>query len=85
MARSIVPIPDLSELASPGTPEFLPSLVSYTLSGCPDFPIDAVVLQSILICLIADKRHLLLRTQEEDVVPVTKLTALVSCSGNNII
>ena len=79
-----VPIADLSEFASPGTPAFLPSIVSHALSRCPSFPIDTVVLQSILICLVAGKKHLLLRTQDEDIAHVAKLTALVRCFANYI-
>ena len=63
-----------------GTPAFFPALVIYirSLSNSPSLPLDQVIVKSILLCLIAGDKHLILRTPEEDIGLVVKLVAWVS-------
>jgi len=61
-----------------GTPAFFPSLLSYvhdTASSPSALPLDPVIFQSILLCLVAGDKHLILRTPEEDVGLVLKLAS----------
>ncbi|KAJ2920017.1 hypothetical protein MD484_g446, partial [Candolleomyces efflorescens] len=60
-----------------GTPAFFPALVAYirSLSNSPTLPLDQVIVKSILLCLIAGDKHLILRTPEEDIGLVVKLVA----------
>lgn len=63
----------------PGTPPFFPALLAHVRElALPSLPLDAVVFQSILLCLIAGEKHLLLRAPEQDVRLVVKLAFLVS-------
>ena len=86
--------PDLSRNYPPGASEFLPGLLVRSRAAYPDLPIDPVILQSLLICLIAQPRlpsgsvksdksthvglHLILRTKEDDIGLVMNVVALVS-------
>jgi hypothetical protein len=68
-------------LGIPGTPDFFTSLLEYIRTIASDFPLsplDPVIFQSIILCVMAGNKHLLLRTREEDVVIVQNLAALVS-------
>ncbi|KAF9568194.1 hypothetical protein CPC08DRAFT_757693 [Agrocybe pediades] len=58
-----------------GTQAFFPSLLAYirNLSATAFLPLDNVIFQSILLCLIAGDKHLILRTPEEDVGLTVKL------------
>ncbi|RXW18058.1 hypothetical protein EST38_g7792 [Candolleomyces aberdarensis] len=60
-----------------GTPAFFPALVVYirSLSNSSSLPLDQVIVKSILLCLIAGDKHLILRTPEEDIGLVVKLVA----------
>ncbi|KAJ7495904.1 hypothetical protein B0H11DRAFT_1658524, partial [Mycena galericulata] len=63
----------------PGTPTFFPALLAQIRDlALPSLPLDAVVFHSILRCLIAGEKHLLLRAPEQDVRLVVKLAFLVS-------
>lgn len=80
--------------ALPGTTEYLPELIARARTTHPDLPIDPVIIQSLLICLIAQPRlcsgstktdksnhiglHLILRTKEEDIGLLVSVVALVS-------
>ncbi|KAJ6625848.1 hypothetical protein B0H10DRAFT_1757786, partial [Mycena sp. CBHHK59/15] len=64
---------------SPGTPTFFPALLAHIRDiAPPSLPVDAVVFQSLLLCLVAGDKHLLLRAPEKDVRLVVKLAFLVS-------
>lgn len=65
-----------------GTQAFLPALLSYirNLAAPASLPLDQVIFQSILLCLIAGDNHLILRTPEEDVGLVVRLAVWVSPS-----
>lgn len=63
----------------PGTPTFFPALLAHVRDlAPPSLPVDPVVFQSILLCLVAGEKHLLLRVPEHDVRLVVKLAYLVS-------
>ncbi|KAI0709541.1 hypothetical protein C8T65DRAFT_649053 [Cerioporus squamosus] len=78
--------------APPGTAAYLPGLIARAQAAHPDLPIEPVILQSLLLCLIAQPRlpsgsvksdrlvgpglHVILRTKEEDVGVVVNLVAL---------
>jgi hypothetical protein len=63
-----------------GTQAFLPALLAYiqNVANSPSLPLDHVIFQSLLLCLIAGDKHLILRTPEEDVGLTVKLTVWVS-------
>jgi len=63
-----------------GTQAFLPALLAYiqNVTNSPSLPLDHVIFQSLLLCLIAGDKHLILRTPEEDVGLTVKLTVWVS-------
>ncbi|KAF8800210.1 hypothetical protein BYT27DRAFT_7118226 [Phlegmacium glaucopus] len=65
-----------------GTQAFFPTLLSYIhdVAAPASLPLDHVIFQSILLCLIAGEKHLILRTPEEDVGLVLKLTVWASSS-----
>jgi hypothetical protein len=69
---------DLDSLPQPGTQPFFPALLSCIRSAAPSLPLDPVVLQALLLCLLADDKNLILRTREEDIGCVSKLVASVS-------
>ncbi|KAF9532399.1 hypothetical protein CPB83DRAFT_759856, partial [Crepidotus variabilis] len=59
-----------------GTQAFLPTVLGHIRDAANHtaLPIDQVIFQSILICLIAQDKHLIIRTPEEDVSLAVKLT-----------
>jgi hypothetical protein len=69
-----------------GTQAFLPALLSYirNVAAPVSLPLDHVIFQSILLCLVAGDKHLILRTPEEDVGLVVRLTVWVSSSGCDV-
>ncbi|KAF7361609.1 hypothetical protein MVEN_00504100 [Mycena venus] len=67
----------------PGTPTFFPSLLAHARDlAPPSLPLDAVVFQSILLCLIAqpDSKHLILFAPRKDVRLIVKLAFLTLSS-----
>jgi hypothetical protein len=70
--------PGVAELPPLGSLTFFRTLLSNIHAASPSLPLDSVVLQTILICMIAGDKHLILRTEEEDVGLVTKLATSVS-------
>jgi hypothetical protein len=66
-----------------GTQAFLPALLVHIrgLATTQSLPLDPVIFQSILLCLIAGEKHLILRTAEEDIGLTVKIVVWVSlCS-----
>ena len=75
---------------TPGTAAYFPSLLSRIHKAHPDLPLDPVIVQSLLLCLVASdvganthisshsSKNLVLRTREEDIGLVASLTELVS-------
>ncbi|KAI0688176.1 hypothetical protein BC835DRAFT_1419356 [Cytidiella melzeri] len=73
---------------APGTSAYFPSLVARVRDAHPDLPLDPVILQSVLLCLVAGhsdggnarysgRKNLILRTREEDIGIVLHLAYLV--------
>jgi hypothetical protein len=67
-----------------GTQAFLPALLAriraeFTSSAVP---LENVIFQSILLCLVAGNKHLILRTPEEDIAFTVKLVVWVRCSSS---
>ncbi|KAK1230253.1 hypothetical protein PQX77_006682 [Marasmius sp. AFHP31] len=73
MQRTAIHDPLLQSLNHLGTPDFLRILVPYIQSAFPSLPVDPVILQSILLCLLAGGKHLILRTYEDDISLVVKI------------
>lgn len=86
-------IPSTPVLATPGSPEYFQSVLNKVTETHPEFPLDPVILQSLLLCLVAGRYHeshgqcsqthtrsknLVLRTKEEDVGIVLNVVAMVS-------
>ncbi|KAJ7134975.1 hypothetical protein C8R43DRAFT_1021706 [Mycena crocata] len=63
-----------------GNPHFFPALVAHIQELAPSLPLDPVVFQAILLCLISGEKHLLLRAAEQDVRLVSKLAFLILSS-----
>ena len=80
---------DSDRPAAPGTSAYFPSCVARVRDAHPDFPLELVILQSILLCLVAGgadvpvdghsgRKNLVLRTKDEDVGIVQNLAFWVS-------
>ncbi|KIJ68090.1 hypothetical protein HYDPIDRAFT_25535 [Hydnomerulius pinastri MD-312] len=67
---------DVSALPRPGTQFFLPSLLGQVRAAAPGLPLEPVIIQVLLLCIISGDRNLILRTRDEDIGLVTKLTTL---------
>ncbi|EGO00505.1 hypothetical protein SERLA73DRAFT_73217 [Serpula lacrymans var. lacrymans S7.3] len=79
-AVSSIDMIDPHLLPRPASPLFFPTLLAYIHSLAPSLPLDPVILQSLLLCLIAGHKNLILRTREEDVGLVSKLATLALSS-----
>lgn len=60
-----------------GSPAFFPALITYirSLSSSPSVPLDQLIVKSVLLCLVAGDKHLILRTPEDDIGLVVRLVA----------
>lgn len=74
-----IPAADLLPLA--GTPSFFPAILSYVRNCIPgSLPLDPVIFQAVLLCIISGDKHLILHTPEEDIGLVARLSVWVSGS-----
>ncbi|KAJ7268660.1 hypothetical protein B0H12DRAFT_1095966 [Mycena haematopus] len=65
----------------PGTPTFFPALLAHVRDlAPPSLPLDPVVFQSILLCLVSGEKHLLLRCPAKDCRLVVKLAFMILSS-----
>jgi hypothetical protein len=75
--------------AAPGASAYFASVLARIRDAHSDLPLDPVIVQSLLLCLVAGRsdgkgienagrKHLVLRTKDEDVGIVLQLTYLVS-------
>ncbi|KAF5351873.1 hypothetical protein D9756_007763 [Leucocoprinus leucothites] len=65
----------------PGDPALLHQIHKAALSAAPAAPpLDQVILQALLTCLVAQDAHLIIRTTEEDVGPVARLVVWILSS-----
>lgn len=61
-----------------GSPDFFKSIIASIRDATNDkFPLDMVILQSLLLCVIARDKHVILRTSPEDLTLVCRLVSLV--------
>lgn len=67
----------IDSLPLPGTQPFLPTLLNYVRSAAPGLPLEPVIIQVLLLSIVSGGKNLILRTRDEDVSLVAKLTALV--------
>lgn len=65
-------------MAAPGTADYFPALVSRIRTIAPNLPLEPVVLESVLLCLAAGSKNLILRTEDDDVGFVAKSVTSVS-------
>jgi hypothetical protein len=62
----------------PGNPDFFASVLRFIRTSAPGFPLDPVILQSIMLSVMGGNKHVLLRAKDEDISIVQSLAALVS-------
>lgn len=74
MATIIVP----DNLPHPGSTLFLPSLLASIRAAAPGLPLEPVIIQVLLLCIVSGDRNLILRTREEDIGLVSRLATIVS-------
>ncbi|KAG1870243.1 hypothetical protein DFJ58DRAFT_765268 [Suillus subalutaceus] len=72
----MVTIIDLDSLPHPGSTLFLPSLLAHIRTAAPGLPIEPVIIQVLLLCIVSGNRNLILRTREEDISLVSRLTTI---------
>ncbi|KAG1762893.1 hypothetical protein EDD22DRAFT_889454 [Suillus occidentalis] len=72
MATIIVP----DNLPLPGSTLFLPSLLASIRSAAPGLPLEPVIIQVLLLCIVSGDRNLILRTREEDIGLVSRLATI---------
>jgi hypothetical protein len=68
----------LHNLPGPGSTSFLPSLLAHIRAVAPGLPLEPVIVQVLLLCIVSGDRNLILRTREEDIGLVSRLAAIVS-------
>lgn len=80
LTESIDPSP------KPGTRFFLPSLLAHVRAALPGLPLEPVIIQVLLLCITSGDRNLILRTRDEDIDLIARLTtlALGSVFGYNV-
>ncbi|KAH7888926.1 hypothetical protein F5I97DRAFT_766219 [Phlebopus sp. FC_14] len=73
-------------LPHPGTQYFLPSLMEHVRAALPGLPLEPPIVQGLLLCAIAGNKNSIIRTRDEDIGLVMKLTtlALSSVFGYNV-
>ncbi|KAG2756248.1 hypothetical protein P692DRAFT_20792787 [Suillus brevipes Sb2] len=72
MATIIVP----DNLPHPGSTLFLPSLLASIRAAAPGLPLEPVIIQVLLLCIVSGDRNLILRTREEDIGLVSRLATI---------
>ncbi|KAF8971211.1 hypothetical protein BDZ97DRAFT_1788340, partial [Flammula alnicola] len=79
-------MPDQLPVHLIGMQAFLPALLAYirNVASSPSLPLDHVIFQSVLLCLIAGDKHLIIRTPEEDVGLTVKLVVWTLTSIFNL-
>lgn len=67
-----------NDMSSPGTADYFPALVTRIRTAVPNLPLEPIILESVLLCLVCGSKNLILRTEEEKVGMVAKSVASVS-------
>ena len=68
----------MTDSAHAGTGNILTATGVYQTALSCGIPVDPVILQTVLLCLVAGQKHLILRTTEDDIGLAAKLVVLVS-------
>lgn len=66
-----------SPASPPGTSDYFPDLLARLRAAAPSLPLEPVVFQSLLLCLAAGDKNLILRTHEEDISVVQKIAVSI--------
>ncbi|TFK53538.1 hypothetical protein OE88DRAFT_1733444 [Heliocybe sulcata] len=64
----------------PGTVGYFPDLLARLRTAAPSLPLEPLIFQSLLLCLVAGEKNLILRTQDEDISTVQKIAASILTS-----
>ncbi|KAG2074717.1 hypothetical protein BDR04DRAFT_1092944 [Suillus decipiens] len=67
---------DPDSLPHPGSTLFLPSLLAQIRTAAPGLPFEPIIIQVLLLCIVSGDRNLILRTREEDIGLVSRLTTI---------
>lgn len=68
----------VDNLPNPGSVSFLPSLLAHIRIAAPGLPLEPIIVQVLLLCIVSRDRNLILRTREEDIGLVSRLAVIVS-------
>lgn len=68
----------MPKLSPPGSESFLTEILNQIHTEAPNLPIDAAVIEALLVSVVAGDKHLILRTAEEDIAALARLTTSVS-------
>ncbi|OJA20541.1 hypothetical protein AZE42_01605 [Rhizopogon vesiculosus] len=66
----------IDNLPNPGSILFLPSLLAHIRAVAPGLPLEPIIVQVLLLCVVSGDRNLILRTREEDIGLVSRLVAI---------
>ncbi|KAG0700834.1 hypothetical protein DFH29DRAFT_807025 [Suillus ampliporus] len=72
----MVTIIDPDNLPNPGSSLFLPSLLAHIRAAAPGLPLEPIIIQVLLLCIVSGDRNLILRTREEDIGLVSRLATI---------
>ncbi|KAG2135486.1 hypothetical protein DEU56DRAFT_807276 [Suillus clintonianus] len=72
----MVTIIDTDNLPNPGSTLFLPSLLAHIRAAAPGLPLEPIIIQVLLLCIVSGDRNLILRTREEDIGLVSRLATI---------
>ncbi|KAG1752869.1 hypothetical protein EDB19DRAFT_1670259 [Suillus lakei] len=72
----MVTIIDPDNLPLPGSTLFLPSLLAHIRAAAPGLPLEPIIIQVLLLCIVSGDRNLILRTREEDIGLVSRLATI---------
>ncbi|KAG2342847.1 hypothetical protein BDR05DRAFT_1025065 [Suillus weaverae] len=64
------------DLPHPGSTSFLPSLLAHIRAVAPGLPLEPIIIQVLLLCIVSGDKNLILRTREEDIGLVSRLTTI---------
>ncbi|KAG1869776.1 hypothetical protein C8R48DRAFT_699681 [Suillus tomentosus] len=72
----MVTIIDPDNLPYPGSTLFLPSLLGHIRAAAPGLPLEPIIIQVLLLCIVSGDRNIILRTREEDIGLVSRLATI---------
>ena len=71
----------VDNLPNPGSVSFLPSLLAHIRIAAPGLPLEPIIVQVLLLCIVSRDRNLILRTREEDIGLVSRLAVIVGVTA----